>query len=84
LTAIKEAVTIARDAHIAFKHDKYLEQAGFNPSKPHRTAEPGDDHNHPLGAEDTPRQLMHAHALLLVLPVDSPIPEQVLHPITPH
>jgi hypothetical protein len=27
---------------------------------------------------------MHVHALLLVLPVDPPIPEQVLHPITPH
>jgi hypothetical protein len=28
--------------------------------------------------------LMHVHALLLVLLVDSSIPEQVLHPITPH
>jgi hypothetical protein len=83
-TAIKEAIAIVREARIAFKHDKHLEQARFNPSEPCRTAEPGYDHNHPLGAEDAPRQLMHVHALLLALPVDPPIPEQVLHPITPH
>jgi hypothetical protein len=47
-------------------------------------AEPGYDHNHPLGVEDAPRQLMHVHALLPVLPVDPPIPEWVLHPISPH
>jgi hypothetical protein len=83
-TAIKEAVARAREACIVFEHDKHLKQAGFNSSKPHRTAELGHDHNHPLGLEDTPRQLMHVHALLLVLLVDSSIPEQVLHPITPH
>jgi hypothetical protein len=84
LIAIEEAITIAREACIAFEHDKCLEQAGFNPCKPCRMAEPGDDHNHPLGAEDVPRQPMHIRALLLALLVDPPIPEQVLHPITSH
>jgi hypothetical protein len=66
------------------KCNKHLKQAGFNPSEPRITAEPGDDHNHPLGVEDAPRQLIHVCALLLALPVDPPIPKQVLHPKTPH
>jgi hypothetical protein len=82
--AIEEAVTIMREARIAFEHDKYLKQAGFNPNEPHIMIKQGEDHNHPLGVEDTPRQLMHVCALLLALPVDPSIPEQVLHPITPH
>jgi hypothetical protein len=82
--AIEEAVAIAREARIMFKRDKHLEQAGFNPSEPHTTIEQGEDHNHLLGEADTPRQSVHVHALLLALPVNPSIPEQVLHPITPH
>jgi hypothetical protein len=50
--AIKEAIIIGREACIAFECDKHLEQAGFNPSEPCTTVEQGEDHNHPLGAED--------------------------------
>jgi hypothetical protein len=82
--AIEEAVAIMREAHIAFERDKRLEQAGFNPSEPCAMIEQGEDHNHPLGAEDTPRQSVHVCALLLALPVNPSIPEQVLHPVTPH
>jgi hypothetical protein len=82
--AIEEAVAIAREACIAFERDKPLEQAGFNPSEPCITIEQGEDHNHPLGEEDAPSQLVHVCALLPALPVNSSIPEQVLYPITPH
>jgi hypothetical protein len=82
--AIEEAVAITREAHIAFEHNKHLEQAGFNPSEPRTTIEQGEDHNHLLGEEDAPRQLVHVHALLPALLVNPSIPEQVLHPITPH
>jgi predicted sugar kinase len=84
LAAIEEAVAITREACIAFECNKHLEQAGFNLSKPRTTIEQGEDHNHPLGEEDAPRQSVHVHALLLALPVNPSIPEQVLHPITPH
>jgi hypothetical protein len=47
--AIEEAVAIVSEAHIMFKHNKHLKQAGFNPSRPHTTIEQGEDHNHPLG-----------------------------------
>jgi hypothetical protein len=83
-TAIEEAIAIVREAHLAFECEECLEQAGFNPSKPRRMAEPGYDHNYPLGAENAPRQPVHVYALLLALPVDPPIPEQVLHLITSH
>jgi hypothetical protein len=83
-TILVEAVAKAREACIVFKHSKHLKQAGFNSSKPRATVDQGSDHNHPLGVEDTPRQPMQVHALLLMLLVDPPIPEQVLHPITPH
>jgi hypothetical protein len=82
--AIEEAVAIAREAHIAFEHDKCFKQAGFNPSEPRTTIEQGENYNHPLGAEDTPRQLVHISVLLPALLVNPSIPEQVLHPITPH
>jgi hypothetical protein len=82
--AIEEAVAIMREACIVFKHDKHLEQAGFNPSEPRITIEQGEDHNHPLGEADAPRQSVHVHALLPALPVNPSIPEQVLHPVTPH
>jgi hypothetical protein len=82
--AIQEAVATAREARIAFECDKHLEQAGFNPSDPCTTVEQGEDHNHPLGEEDAPRQSVHICALLLALLVNPSIPEQVLHPITPH
>jgi hypothetical protein len=84
LAAIEEAVAIVREARIVFECNKHLKQAGFNPSEPRTTIEQGEDHNHPLGEEDTPRQLVHVRALLLALPVNPSIPEQVLHPITPH
>jgi hypothetical protein len=84
LAAIEEAIAITREAHITFEHNKHLEQAGFNPSEPCITVEQGEDHNHPLGVKDAPRQSMHVCALLLALLVDPPIPEQVLHLIIPH
>jgi hypothetical protein len=84
LAAIEEAVAIAREARTVFKCNKHLEQAGFNPSEPHTMIKQGEDHNHLLGEEDAPRQSVHVHALLLALPVNPSIPEQVLHPITPH
>jgi hypothetical protein len=84
LTAIEDTVAKAREACIAFKCNQCLEQAGFNTHEPCITAEQELDHNHPLGVEDAPRQPMHVNALLLVLLVNPPIPEQVLHPITPH
>jgi hypothetical protein len=82
--AIEEAVAIAREARITFECDKHLEQAGFNPSEPRITIEQGEDHNHPLGEADAPRQPVHVCALLPALPVNPSIPEQVLHPTTPH
>jgi hypothetical protein len=80
--AIEEAVAITREARIAFECDKHLEQAGFNPSEPRTMIEQGEDHNHLLGEEDTPRQSVHVRALLLALLVNPSIPEQILHPIT--
>jgi hypothetical protein len=83
-TAIKEAVAKVREAHIALKHDKCLKQAGFNTREPCITAEQGLDHNHSLGVEEAPGQPMDVHALLPALPINPPIPEQILNPITPH
>jgi hypothetical protein len=83
-TAIEETAVEEREAHIALEHNQHLEQAGFNTYEPCIMAEQGVDHNHPLGAEDTPRPSMHVNVLLLVLLVNSPIPEQVLHSITPY
>ena len=72
----------AREARMAFGQQHHLEQAGLEASQPHIMADQVSDHNHPLGATAS-GDSMHRQALLPALPVETPIPDQVLSHGTP-
>ena len=83
-TAIATARVRERDMRIAYEHRRRLEQAGLEANDPCTMADPGSDHNHPLEVEDAPSRPVRGHTLLPALPVETPIPDQVLPPVTPH
>jgi hypothetical protein len=80
--SLDHATINAREARMAFGRQQRLDQAGFEVSQPRVMADQGSDHNHPPEAT-APGEPMHRNALLPALPVETPIPDQVLHPVTP-